>query len=885
METPLASPSGGRVGRGSTAWYRRAQWPSLAIGLVGVALSLIAFQVTRNLDDVRILGVLEARLRADWRARDIEHKLAISTTSVAAVAAFIATQKEADLPQLGRFARLTEGSGEGLDRLSWAPLVIASQRSAMIAAARQAGAPDFDISEMTPDGRLVSAAERDEYLPVLRVASFDGLPGEPGRDILSDPARRRRVEQARDQGQPIATPPGRPFSAFRTALGFSLYWPVYTTGEVPATVDERRKNFRGLVIGRYSFDHLLATIILETPKIIEPIDVFVGSAGDNDAPQHLATYDPLTNRFTIGAGSKAAGATVLTLTHTFKHFGQRWTLISRFDPETAAGLRSNAPIISLVSGLLFTVLFASYVWRERTRRSHIEATAEERAAQMEGRYRGLLEAAPDAMVVVNQDGDIVLLNLQAEKQFGYPRDELLGQPVTNIIPEGFAERLVADDLRSTEEALTQQIGTGIELTGRRKDGSEFPIELMLSPLVSSEGILVTAAIRNVSDRRGMENQLQQAQKMEAIGNLTGGMAHDFNNLLGVVIGNLDLLRELRRDDAEVAELTQDGLDAALKGAELTRGLLAFARQQPLQPRRVDVNELVSRITRLLSRTLGENIEISLSLAANAWPTVADPAQLETGLINLANNSRDAMPDGGRLKIVTANRHLDADYAAQHAEVVVGDYVMIEVSDSGTGMTQEVVARIFEPFYTTKERGRGTGLGLSMIFGFVKQSGGHINVYSERGAGTTFRLYLPRMTEGVATTAEESFVPRLVHGGGETVLVVEDNAPLRRIVVRQLGELGYRVVEAENAAAAIALMEQEKIDLLLTDIIMPGGTDGVALARQARERWPALKVIFTSGFADTQINGASRSLPPDARLLTKPYRREELATIVRAALDM
>ena len=293
--------------------------------------------------------------------------------------------------------------------------------------------------------------------------------------------------------------------------------------------------------------------------------------------------------------------------------------------------------------------------------------------------------------------------------------------------------------------------------------------------------------------------------------------------------------------------------------------------------------LVVGITKLLSRVLGEDIEIALELSAEAWPILVDPAQLETSLTNLATNARDAMPSGGRLRIATVNRHLDADYAEQHAEVVPGDYVMIEVSDTGSGMTAEVMNRIFEPFFTTKEQGKGTGLGLSMVFGFTKQSGGHISVYSEPGIGTTLHLFLPRSKESEADPDQRSS-GQLVSGGDETILVVEDNAALRRVVVRQLRELGYRVLAAENAVVALQLMEQQRIDLLLTDIIMPGGIDGVELARRARERWPTTKTVFTSGFPDARPSSSNGLLVPRAALLSKPYRKEDLASAVRQALD-
>jgi PAS domain S-box-containing protein len=592
--------------------------------------------------------------------------------------------------------------------------------------------------------------------------------------------------------------------------------------------------------------------------------------------------------------------------------------------------------------------------------------------------------------------------------------------VTNIIPEGFAERLLADGLRSEADALAQQIGMGIELTGRRKNGSDFPIEIMLSPLESAEGILVTAAIRDITTRkkaeakrlqsdealrrsarlleaaqevaelgswvsdptraaslewsyevyrifgleerdfdhrietflrmvhpddlaavteasrlaiengkayridhrivrpdgsvrwvrqrarvfrdaegkppqmigivqditekRLFEQQVGHSQKMEAIGNLTGGMAHDFNNLLGVIIGNLDLLR-LRHAGSPIGdELVSEALDAAKRGAELTHSLLAFAPRQPLQARRIAVNETVTEIAKLLLRVLGERVEVTLDLAPEVWPVIADPVQLEAALVNLATNARDAMPKGGKLRIATSNRRLDEDYVAPHSEVAPGDYVMTEVSDTGTGIAPEIAARIFEPFATTKEPGKGTGLGLAMVFGYMKQSGGHINVYSEPGIGTTFHLYLPR-AQGPAERALPA-PPLAPRGRGETVLVVEDNAPLRRVALRQLVELGYAVKEAESARAAIELMQTApEISVLFSDVVMPGEIDGLKLARISLRRWPSIRIVLTSGFPGTiygKLGGKLGTVA--AQLLTKPYHREDLARALRRALD-
>jgi two-component system, chemotaxis family, CheB/CheR fusion protein len=531
------------------------------------------------------------------------------------------------------------------------------------------------------------------------------------------------------------------------------------------------------------------------------------------------------------------------------------------------------PVLGLVAGLLIVRL--RYECSKR-------AAVEQELQESESRYRAIFETAVDAIIVSDQHGIIQEFSRAAEAMTGYRAAEPIGQNMRVLLPPAMRQE--------PERYTARYLWTIKELEVCRKDGSVFPAHLSIAEWWAGGYRHFTGILRDLSaqhreqiERTKLEAQLHQAQKMEAIGNLTGGMAHDFNNMLGVIIGNIDLLRDLKGEDSDIDELTREALDAAFRGADLTRRLLAFARQQPLRPQHVDVNELVSGITRLLRRTIGEDVEISLDLAPELWPVVVDPAQLEASLTNLATNARDAMADGGRLMIVTGNRTLDADYAAQHAEVVPGGYVMLEVSDTGSGMTPEVMHRIFEPFFTTKSRDKGTGLGLSMVFGFIKQSGGHIGVYSEPGIGTTFRLFLPRMTEDVPAVEESGATP-LLHGRGESVLVVEDNAALRRVVTRQLGELGYRVLAAENAAAGLELLDRQSIDLLLTDIVMPGGINGRELARRARQRWPGIKIVFTSGFSEARLNGDAGPLAACTPLLSKPYRKEDLASAAREALD-
>ena len=480
------------------------------------------------------------------------------------------------------------------------------------------------------------------------------------------------------------------------------------------------------------------------------------------------------------------------------------------------------------------------------------------------------------------------IDAQFNRIYGFPLDKPeigVGEWLRRVHPDD-RDQVAAAALAAIREG---KIYRGEFRALRADTGEERWMRAVIRTLIDPDGQpgYFLGVHIDITEERRAADQLRQAQKMEAIGNLTGGMAHDFNNLLGVIIGSLDLVQPLVAGNVEAEQLVREADEAATSGAELTRRLLAFARQQPLRPARVDANELVSGIVRLLRRTLGENIEIALDLAQDLWPVVADPTQLEAALANLATNARDAMPRGGRLSIVTANRQLDAEYASTHAEVAAGDYAAIEVTDNGSGMPPEVAERIFEPFFTTKEPGRGTGLGLSMVFGFIKQSGGHIAVYSEPGVGTAFRLYLPRSVSDAAAPPEPEMLSSISRGAGETVLAVEDNERLRRLVVRQLQGLGYRPIAASSAAEALEILEREPVDVLFSDVVMPGPFDGIELARQVRERWPAVKVVLTSGFPGATIDGQSGQNGHDgaaSRILTKPYRIQELEAALHEVLE-
>ncbi|HUZ72989.1 MAG TPA: PAS domain S-box protein [Stellaceae bacterium] len=517
------------------------------------------------------------------------------------------------------------------------------------------------------------------------------------------------------------------------------------------------------------------------------------------------------------------------------------------------------------------------------------ATLEERARAAEAMRETsetlstVIEASPLAVFAIDRDENVSIWNPAAEKIYGWAAADVLGLPWQRIA-DATAVRDTSRPSSMLDRARKEGGFHNVEIRRLRRDGTKMDLNISAAVLRDSaggeNGVLFIAD--DITRRNQAEEQLRQAQKMEVVGQLTGGMAHDFNNLLSVVIGNLDLLRPWIGQDGESRELLDDALAAAMRGAELTRRLLAFSRRQPMTPQHVSLNERVSDMVKLLERTLGENIEISLDLAADLWPVVVDPAQLEASLINLATNARDAMASGGRLMVAAANRTLDADYVAAHPDAAAGDYAVLQMSDTGSGMTPEVLRRIFEPFFTTKAPGRGTGLGLSMVFGFMKQSGGHINVYSEPGGGTTFRLYLPRAVD-VRDDARAPPPAAALRGNGETVLAVEDNESLRRLVVRQIRDLGYRAIEASSAEAALAILAKEPVDLLFTDIVMPGTMDGFGLAHRVCALWPSVRLVLTSGFPEVKLTENRGALPQSVRLLIKPYRREELAQVLRQVL--
>jgi PAS domain S-box-containing protein len=514
--------------------------------------------------------------------------------------------------------------------------------------------------------------------------------------------------------------------------------------------------------------------------------------------------------------------------------------------------------------------------------------AESALAASEHRFRAVLEASPNAVLGINEEGTIFYANPQVETTFGYARDEIVGHHLELILPERVRGRHKAHRTRFMRQSTARPMGIGLDLAGRRRDGTEFPVEISLSPVETEEGHLVFATVADITARKSLENQLLQAQKMESIGRLAGGIAHDFNNMLSAIRGYADLIEgDLRSNTRESIDLDDLGRSAAAitnaaeRAAGLTGQLLAFARQQVLQPHVIDLRKVVIGVEPMLQRLIGERIRLALALDPATGRLRGDAAQIDQIIVNLVINARDALPDGGTITVETANHTIGEAYAIEHFDVPPGRYVMLSVGDDGVGMDVETRQHIFEPFFTTKEIGKGTGLGLATIFGIVRQSGGHIWLYSEPGRGTIFKLYFPRVDDVVEQPHEARPITS-THGSGH-LLVVEDEGSVRELIVRVLGRAGFTVSTAPDGKAALEILEADHARFagVVSDVVMPGMT-GTELANIVLERFPEIGFLLLSGYTAETLDLAD-VLTRGAFFLGKPFSADQLARAVSASM--
>ncbi|CAN5918471.1 hypothetical protein BH11PSE3_BH11PSE3_24140 [soil metagenome] len=583
---------------------------------------------------------------------------------------------------------------------------------------------------------------------------------------------------------------------------------------------------------------------------------------------------------TLEATSPFDGRSELLAYRTVADYPALLTFVAQPIDVVLAGWWGIVEIVGSVWFLGSLALGALGIWLAREMKAR---------GALESRYRTLFDSIPYPVILSDYETRRILaFNDATEQQYGWSAGETRSDgpmPRDSFLPDEFAVPAAPLPGLGQDAAVTLE-----GLRHRKQDGTMVDVEMTLRqidydgrPALLTVVVDISERLRNQRDRQAAEEQLRQSQKMDVLGQLTGGIAHDFNNILTVIMDNAEVLTDKGGTDPDSIKRLGRITDSAQRAEDLTRQMLAFSRKQPLRPRPTQINDLVVAIGKMLRRTLGAQIEIDSLLADDLWAVEIDRAQLETALVNLCLNARDAMPVGGHLLIETKNVTLGASDVLQTVDALPGDYVMLTVSDTGRGILPKDVAKVFEPFFTTKEDGKGSGLGLSMVYGFVKQSNGQIDVQSELDRGTSFKLYLPRFDGAFEESAVRKSQPAI--GGTERMLVVEDDPRVRANVVEQLQSLGYAVSEAADGPAGLAALEAEPspYDLLLTDVVMPGPFNGKGLADRVAVRWPTTKIVFMSGYTDDALSRHGQ-LDAGIRLLSKPFRKKDLALIVRQTLD-
>ncbi len=736
-----------------------------------------------------------------------------------------------------------------------------------------------------PKYAIRPGGEREIYTSISHIEPLTGLnPAALGFDMFSEPIRQAAMARARDTGNAALSGKLKLIQerTDRPQAGFVMYVPLYRSGMPADTVEQRRANIVGWVGGPFRMDDLMANLGGQRLADLR-LRIYDGNTMDEPSrlyESHTRSADPLFSQ-----------------TRHLLIAGRPWTLVIESTPAFEERIDTGKPRFIALTGAGISLLLGLLVWTLATGRRRALALATAMTNELrasESRWKYALEGAGDGVWDWNIRTGEVLYSRQWKKMLGYGQDDIashhsewerLAHPadrpqVAAILTDYLEGRIPA---YATEHRMLCKDGSWKWILSRgmvvSRDSDGKPLRMI--------GTHSDITARKQAEQREAErlqqleearNALHHAQKLEAVGKLTGGVAHDFNNALQIIGGNLQLLELRVAGNEQAAPLIQGAMKAVDRGAKLSSQLLAFARRQPLQPRVVNLGRMTRSMDELMRRALGESIVVHTIIAPVMLNTLVDPYQLENVILNLALNSRDAMQGQGSLTIEAGSEELGAD---GEADVPPGRYVTLAISDTGSGMTPEVLEHAFEPFFTTKPEGQGTGLGLSMAYGFVKQSGGHIRIFSEVGHGTMVKIYLPASDD--AETDVSIVTSQTVIGGSETILVVEDDAGVRGVVVGMLTELGYRVLQAKDGREALdALASGEPIDLLFTDVVMPGPVQSPELAARAKQMIPGIAVLFTSGYTRDVITQDGR-LDADLQLLSKPYRREQLAIRIRSML--
>ena len=865
----------------------RAVWRRRRITVAGPLVVMFALVVAFF---VRASAWEETRARSEFEARAkrisaaVETQLASSIEVLYAVAGLFHSSDEVRRDQFRVFVAPFLARHPTIQAISWNPRVAGANRRSFEEVARRE-VPAFRFTEMEAATGLVPAGGRAEYVVVGYIEPASANVAALGFDVASEALRAEALRRAASSGEPAVTGPIRLVQETGPRAGLLVFLPVY------AAPDARPGGAApGLPVGYIT-------------GAFRPVDMI--AAGLRGVPRHgIATVvrdvdapRPGAVLFSDAGAGPSAPAEGLGLQSTFEVAGRTWSVDSRATALYAGGSTTWQALAVLATGLLFTAMLGALCLSMTGQAIVVDRLGQERVAELskaneallrevaeremaQATLREVVESTSDAVVLADDRGRVIGWNRGAQDTFGYTTDEIRGRSLQTLMPERYHEGHQRGLERYLATGERRVIGQAVSLHGRRRDGSEFPLELSLGSWQVSGRHYFGAILRDTTARTEMETALRHAQKMEAVGQLAGGVAHDFNNLLTVISGYAHVLLAQRALPADARRSVDMIVTASQRAANLTRELLAFSRKQLLQPVILDPNEVLAGTERMVRPAIGANIELCIEPNPAVGRIFADRGQIEQVVLNLVLNARDAMPDGGKLSIRIYNPTAGAPQGAMHQDLAAGHYVVIRVADTGSGMDAKTRARIFEPFFTTKEPGEGTGLGLATVYGIVRQSGGHIDVESEPGRGSAFRIFMPRADDEPATLGDAPAGD--VTGGRETILLVEDDEAVRALAAEVLDGGGYTVLAAANAEAALLIAASQPIDLVLTDTVMPG-MNGRKLVEELRARGADVAALLMSGYSSDAI-GRHGVLAADVAFLAKPFDPSALLAKVREVLD-
>jgi len=747
----------------------------------------------------------------------------------------------------------------GIFALSWNPLLSDAERPALEQAAREQGYEDFSIRERDARGELQVSASKERYVVVAHIEPLDTNLGALGFDINSDPSRRDTINQALQQGVPVLTPPVAlvQSEAHDSSPGALLLWPLRAQGLPPEAP------FAGFVVAVIRYDDLLNQTSAE---LISDAIVSIFDVTDPQNMQRIFTNDPSAG---LERPAGLTGERPFLMSQILEVGQRQLQVFAEPRPAFVAQSQSYTPLIVLLVSLLMSLL-ATLAYSQRTRLAEARADMLYRTSQ-------IINSAPDAMVAMNEQGVVTEWNQAAIELFGYAEHEALGRKLGDlIVPPAWRAAHENALLHHDPDAQSRVINHTIEVQAARANGEEFPAELAVKA-VSIKGVKeYIGLIRDLSEKKLFEEKRNEAQKMEAIGQMTGGLAHDFNNLLGIVIANLDYL-DLHRLGPQDAQHARSALDAALRASKVTRSLMSVARRQTLEIRTSDVNSQIVELAPLIETTVGKHVELQTQLFPQPLWVSLDKTGFSNAIINLLINARDAVK-GRSEKTIELSTRVE-QLGNNLLELAPGSYAVIAVHDNGTGIPESIRKRVFEPFFTTKERGHGTGLGLPMVYGFARQLNGTVHIESVEEEGTTVSIYLPLvLSHDLAMEPDIRPAAEPGHTGALTVLLVDDETFLRRIAARMIADMGFRVLEAESGDQAQDILRAEAVDILFSDIAMPGQIDGVQLAEWVSVHRPQVRIILATGYLDEQ---SRKAVAPHWQILEKPYRRDDLSRVLSA----